>query len=209
MTSEHAALSVRHLAIELEDPDVCIPYLSNTMERVGCSAEPKEFLAMVASAYWHALRTLTPSGVEPMFREEASHGAFIAGVEQACRHLNGPAEILALGCADDYLGCDANYTAKVLRDVVPPEKIAALYSMNLTRGDLNKPIRSCGGCRFDLVVSHSFLHFVQELGAVMGRLVTLLSEGGVYLMAHEPNARFWSNHGLLEERRRMAAEELA
>jgi hypothetical protein len=179
------------------------------MERVGWNAEPEEFLAMVALAYRHALRTVAPSGVEPLFREEASHGAFVDGLEQVCGRLHGPAEMLVVGCADDYLGCDARYAAEVLREVVPRQKIASVYSINLTRDDLHRPVRSCGGLRFDLVVSHSLLHFIPELGAVLRRIVTSLPESGMYLMAHEPNARFWLNQELLEERRRMAAGELA
>lgn len=209
MSSAEHNWTILRTALSLAEPEICIPNLRQVMERMGCRAAPAEFFEAVTSAYRRAQQVCLPSSAAPAFREGASHHAFVAGLEQAARYHEGPAHILALGCGHDFAGAGADYAAQVIREVIPAEKVRTLELMNLTRTDLQSPVLSSGKRRYDLVVSHSLLHFIPELSAALKHIAALLPSNGLYLMAHEPNARFRSNQQVLEERQRMLAERAA
>jgi hypothetical protein len=191
-------------SLQLADSEITVPNLLKIMERAGCTVSPEEFLRSFGQSYRAAQRTLHIA--DPDFRRLASHSVFMDGLAHAARRLSGSARILVLGCSEDFMGCSADYAAQAVCDVIPPQEIALLRTWNLTRSDLKLPPSSHEAGQFDLVVTNSVLHFIAELSAALRRVWSLLDKNGMYLMVHEPNARFWSNHVLIEEGRRICAD---
>jgi hypothetical protein len=204
MTGTANELAARVAALGLADPQVCVPHLCRVMERIECTAAPAEFLGFVNRAYQHASRTLIIP--DAPFHKHRSHVVFKAGLVQASQFLRDDARILVVGCGDDMAGRNADYAVQVARDVISPRNPPLLRTWNMTRADLVSPSRWDDGSPFDLIVTNSLLHFAAELGATLHRISSLLAKNGMYLMAHEPNARFWSNSVLRDERQDMSAD---
>lgn len=201
MTAMAKELALQVAALGLPDPEICVPNLCSLMERVGCTASPAEFLGFVSRSYQYALKTLTIP--DAPFESQPSHVVFREGLARASRFLPDNARILVVGCGEDLAGRKADYAVQAVHDVISPGKVSILHSWNWTRADVTSTTRFENVSHFDLVVTNSLLHFAAELGAALQRISGLLSTSGMYLMAHEPNARFWSNLFLRQERQQM------
>jgi len=204
MSAQAEEVEVQFAALGLAAPEVSVPNLRNVMTRIGCAAAPEEFLQWMSAGYRYALDALRIS--DARFETSNSHAVLSAGLAEACDRLPAKARILVLGCSDDFVGCNAEYAARTVLDVIAPAKISVLRSWNFARSDLYSRSFPSTLEEFDLVVTNSFLHFVPELGATVRCICSSLARNGMYLMAHEPNARFLSNSVLRGERRQMSIE---
>lgn len=187
----------------LPDPEQAEVHLRAIMLREGAAMSPGQFIESVAHAYKSARIAIGDGHDTPRFHDEPSHPIF----EEALRHTAGllpeSASVLVLGCGDSYLGCDSAYAEETVRRVIPPDRLRQLRCLNLSRSSLlDHSLRvSAAGC--DLVVSHSLLHFIADLPVALRLVGRLAGKAGYYLMAHEPNARFWRNRELLAARKNM------
>ena len=91
-----------------------------------------------------------------------------------------------------------------MREVLATDGISGIERLDLTPHMPAIPQR-----RYDLVVSHSLLHFVHDPGPVCRLLHELIAPGGAYVMANEPNARFWMNPVCFARWKRPAKRKLA
>jgi hypothetical protein len=96
--------------------------------------------------------------------------------------------VLAVGCGPGLAGRTAGFAAEVVREVLPH---AAVEQVNYTHG------APAPGNTYDLVVTHSLLHFALDLDALGEFLLAAVPPGGWYVMGNEPNARFWANRECL------------
>jgi hypothetical protein len=202
MSTQSQDIASRFAELDLADPEVGILYLHNIMERVGCQARPAEFLRLVNRIYRAAQKTLRVP--DASFAHNTSHAIFRDALAEVSRRISRPARILVAGCGDYFAGCDAEYAARVVQNLIP-EKTKSIHTWNLTYADLAEPGKAGVKGQYDLLVTHSLLHFIAGLGGLLRCFSGLLVPGGMYLMAHEPNARFWLNRPLADEGRRILA----
>lgn len=170
------------------------------MRRVGAAAPAAEFTAVVAEAL---RRTQSVSDEEIRRRFDTTRG-----YEDFClllRQAGAPhgARILAIGCAEG-MGRRAAYAAGVTR-----RHYAGAEVEELNWGDNGPPENGeePEEGRFDLVVTHSFLHYLPDFGPACERIGEMLKPGGGYVMASEPNVRFWRNPECVGEMERVGTAE--
>ena len=177
---------------ETENPKA----LRDLMGRVGASVTPVEFVDAVIRAFRRA-EPLADSVVYSRFRRSRAWNDFAALLQQAA--LPPGARILCVGCGEALAGRSAVYASAVVLENYPwaePE----LYDIDQMRWNF-------GAGPYECVVSHSFLHFVYDPFPLCESIHRLVAPGGVYIMANEPNARFWSNRACLQELQRVDLEE--
>jgi SAM-dependent methyltransferase len=189
--------------VEMTEPERAAQALEALMLREGAAMGRSQFIESVAKAYKNARRNLGHDSYAPQFLHEPSHRVFEAALRHAADMLPETASVLVLGCGDSYLGGDASYAMETVRRVIGEKQIRLACCLNLSRaGPLEQGQWQSDGV-YDLLVSHSFLHFIQDLAPVLRLVVRSVSSAGYYLMAHEPNSRFWRNPKLLAARKGM------
>ncbi len=166
------------------------------MRRVGAALPPEEFAAAVAEAF-RKVRTISDSTMDERFRRTRAYGDFRALLREAA--LPPRALVLALGCGPGMAGRSAAFAAAVTREVYPEAKIE--QAAFTPRG------RAQPSARYKLVVTHSLLHFLLDPAPLGAFLRCALEPGGCYVMANEPNARFWRNAECLSALDRADAAE--
>ena len=171
--------------------------LEQTMRRVGAALPPEEFVAAVAETY-RKVQAVSEATMDARFRRTRAYGDFQALLREAA--LPAGARVLALGCGPGRAGRSAAFAAAVTREIYPEVKIE------------QAAFTPCGGTaapagQYDLVVTHSFLHFLLDLAPLGAFLRGALDSGGRYVMANEPNARFWRNAECLSALDRVDADE--
>ncbi len=171
------------------------------MRRVGATAPPGEFKAALAKA-WKAAQSVSDEEVRKRFGTTRGYRDFCVLLRECA--LQQGARILAIGTGGGMGGRRAVYAASVIREQYAG---AAVEELNL--GDsaplTNGPVPA--ERRFDLVVTHSFLHYVPEFHPVCEWVCESVKPGGGYLMANEPNVRFWRNEECVREMERVGAAE--
>jgi hypothetical protein len=170
--------------------------LHETMTRVGVTLEPAEFAAAVAESF----RTAEPVSecvVQERFRRTRGYRDFRAILRKA--PLPPSARVLAVGCGRGLAGRSSAYAAEVTREVHPT---ATIDELNYAAGSATLLER-----RYDMVVTHSLLHFAFDLGHLCRLLLRAIAPHGCYVMANEPNARFWTNPECAAGLERVSAAE--
>lgn len=177
--------------------------LHRVMMRSGCAGTPLEFIEAVSAAYSAAQASLGISDNVSRFRREASHQAFAKALKQVAGQISEPIRILVLGCGPSFAGCASSYAEEMVCSTFDAAQIKEIHRFDLSRADLPAPFSRPP---FDLVVSHSLLHFVPELRQILHLIQDTVNHGGCYIMAHEPNSRYWREAGLMEARRAYLAD---
>jgi len=204
LTASVEAIDPAFLALGLAEEEIGARNLRRTMQRVGWAGPPATFLKSVTDAYCQAQRRLKVT--QPRLARLA-HYVFTDGLAQAGKHIPTGCRVLVLGCGEGFAGVNSSAAAQLVKAAIDGSKIASLQTLDLAIRDLYSPPRELPiDDHFNLVVTNSVLHFIAPLGAVVSRISSSLTEDGLYLMAHEPNARFWSNHVLREEGAAILAE---
>lgn len=170
---------------------------------VGAAPAPAEFKAILGEVY-HAARGISDHEMRSRFRKTRAYAAFRALLREVAPPAG--ARILAIGCGPRMAGRGAAYAASVVRECFPGTVVEELNLQNEVQPEAS---RVCHGEEpsFDLVVTHSFLHYVDELRRVCEWIGGMLRPGGRYLMANELNVRFWRNPEIVREMRRVEAAE--
>jgi hypothetical protein len=166
------------------------------MLSVGVKRDPAEFVAAVAESF-RAAEAISDSDRQERFRRSHSYRDFRGMLRKT--DLPPDARLLAVGCGYGLAGRGAEYPAAVIREIYP---LAEVDQANYT-------IRSEGPIagRYDLVVTHSMLHFALDFAPLCDYVLRRLAPGGVWVMANEPNARFWRNAQCVAELERVNAAE--
>lgn len=97
--------------------------------------------------------------------------------------------VLALGAGSGWAARDSEFAYAVCREVFPKGKFS-IQRLDLTPAVLHAGPRQL---RYDLVVSHSLLHYFFDLDIVLDFVAGLVKPSGGYVMTHEPNSRFVAN----------------
>jgi SAM-dependent methyltransferase len=172
--------------------------LSELMKRVHSSLGPSEFIEAVSLAFKEVQTSFSRNVARQRFRAEASFDYFQKAV-QMCRELPGlQRSAMVLGCGRGFAGESSEFAASEtheilsadswtidMRDVSPPQ-----LRLNSDRLFATLEFADREG-RYDLVVSHSLLHFIPDLNAVFKLIRRLLKPVGALVVGHEPNAKFW------------------
>ncbi len=160
------------------------PALRDTMWRVGAGVRPTEFVQAVVEAF-RTVEVISEDAVEARFRASRPFRDFTALLRETPLSA---ARVLAIGCGRGLAGRGSSYAAAVIRETCAPGAIAELDCLDLTPDTLPQ-----ARAPYQLVVTHSLLHFLHDLKPIGRLLLQMIAPGGRYIMANEPNARFWTN----------------
>jgi SAM-dependent methyltransferase len=163
--------------------------LRDTMWRVGASVRPAEFVEAVVET-WRTVEIVSDQEVQARFRTSRTWRDYRALLQS----LEPPSRVLAVGCGHGLAGRSSAYAASVVREVFPSRTRTSIGRLDLTPYTLAE-VRA----PYDLVVTHSLLHFLYDPKPVCRLILQMVAPGGVYIMANEPNARFWSNPECVRE----------
>jgi SAM-dependent methyltransferase len=170
------------------------------MSRVGATVTPGEFVQGVIEIF-HEVSDYSEATMHFRFRQSRAYRDFLTLLARA-----GPpagSRILAIGCGPGFGGRGSGFAASVVQELYAGAHGFQVERMEVTPQLLDpsekamKPVR-----RFPLVVTHSVLHYLFELKPFCRLLHSLIEPGGRYVMANEPNARFWDNTECVETLRR-------
>jgi hypothetical protein len=170
--------------------------LRDTIGRVGANVHPAEFVEAVVET-WRAVEVVSEEEVQARFRASRPYRDFRALLQDAARQpalRDRAANGLVIGCGHGLAGRSSAYAASVAREVLASDGISCIERLDLTSHMPAIPQR-----RYDLVVSHSLLHFLHDPRPICRLLQEMIAPGCVYVMANEPNARFWMNPVCLRE----------
>jgi SAM-dependent methyltransferase len=170
--------------------------LRDLMRRVGASVPASEFIDAVIEAF-RVVEPVPDAVIYARFRRTRAWHDFCELLRQAA--LPAGARILCIGCGPALAGRSAVYASAVVREVYPSAH-PDLFDIDC------KPWNFESG-RFDCVVSHSLLHYAYDPLPICESIYRLVATGGVYIMANEPNASFWSNPECMRELRRVDSAE--
>jgi SAM-dependent methyltransferase len=175
--------------------DVSMAQLRSVMQRTGSELEPLEFIEAVSLAFQEVQSCRERKNTEQGFRADPSFLLFERALRFAWESAT-PRSILVLGCARGFAGKTAEFARTTIEEICQPAASRKIDFLDLSPGDL----RSHGGgtstsqaSRYDLVVSHSLLHFVPDVSPFFRLVRSVLHSGGGLILSHEPNARFWRN----------------
>lgn len=166
------------------------------MRRVGIQLDRAEFAAAVAESF-RTVEPVSETVVQERFRKSHSYRDFRGMLRKAALHADG--RVLAIGCGQGLAGRSAGYAAAVTREVYPT---ALIESVNYSIGG-SEPAAT----PYEMVVTHSLLHFVFDFSPLCRFIDRSLAAGGSYIMANEPNARFWRNAQCVAELERVSAAD--
>jgi SAM-dependent methyltransferase len=172
--------------------------LRDVMWRVGASVRPADFIVAIVDA-WREVEVVTEEEVQDRFRATRAYRDFRAVLKSASRPA---ARVLAIGCGRGFAGRSSGYAASVVREVYSAAEVAHIDRLDVTPATFADPRGP-----YDLIVTHSLLHFVYEFRPICRMIDQLLAPGGAYIMANEPNSRFWNNPECVGEMKRIAAAE--
>jgi len=168
--------------------------LSAVMSRVHAGLEPAEFIETVAIAFQEARNRESAEVMDQRFRREASFQLFQKALRLALTR-GGPAQsVLVLGCGRGFAGEAADFAAHVVRELSVSSQGLHVRTLSLTPRICFQAPELVGTDRtWDLVVAHSLLHYIPDLGPVFDLIRQALGPSGGLIISHEPNARFWRN----------------
>jgi len=170
------------------------------MNRVQSILEPPQFVETVVLAFKEVQETYLPSPIGDRFRSERSFEQFQEGLRVATDVAGSDHSILVLGCGRGFAGESTQFAVDAVQEIVSStdwtidtrDLTPATFGVSLdtlfTSGDFAE-------CRnnYDLVVTHSLVHFMPSLDAFFGLVRSLLKPSGALVVGHEPNAEFWRN----------------
>jgi SAM-dependent methyltransferase len=147
------------------------------------------------------------------FRAGHAFPPFCEALREAGRRLGDAREILVLGCAPGFAGQRSDYACGVVTEVLGGARPLRITSREVSRRSLQRHMPRSETWRgvqtYDLVVTHSLMHFVLDFEPLLRQIAGSVRPGGCYVLGHEPNARYWRNAACvaaLTEWRRARAE---
>jgi SAM-dependent methyltransferase len=160
------------------------------MERIGAKVSPGEFIHAVVDAF-QEVWTQPEEVMRSRFRRSRSFEDFGALLDRV--QARQCTRVLVLGCGAGFGGRSSGFAADVVRNCCAGVDNLKVVSLDLTPQALESEFSKAVDSRFPLIVSHSLAHYIFDLQALAKVVNRALAPGGHYLMANEPNARFWRN----------------
>jgi ubiquinone/menaquinone biosynthesis C-methylase UbiE len=164
-------------------------------------------LVLKVNEVFHDVEGSTYADVHPeIFEGETARWDEIARLEVASRQH--PIRVMDIGCgtgfvaeriapvlsSDDTIVC-ADLSQAILdacRKTLGPGRFACQFEFVKLDGRLlGQPDASC-----DVVTMNSVLHHLPDLGATLREIGRILTPGGCFIVAHEPNRRFYANRAM-------------
>lgn len=171
------------------DYDASLPRLAEQLaQSTGSPAADQEFVSAVASAFVVA-QAKPAAQMFAACRGSRCHPDFAGVLRDAASLVPQGGRILALGAGNGWAARSSEFAFRVCEETLPAGRFE-LHSLDLTPAILHGGL---GQSKFDLVVSHSLLHFIFDLDIVLAFVAKLINPAGAYVAAHEPNSRFTSN----------------
>jgi hypothetical protein len=178
--------------------------LRETMDRVGASVTPEAFVSAVVQTFVK-INDTPEDVIRNRFRQTRSFEDFQSLLREAA--VTPSTRILAVGCESGFAGRRSGYAEDVIRTIYCPGKVE-VDRLEVSPCLLRHWREHAGNYpRYRLVVSHSLLHFIHYLKSFCDLIQSLIVPGGEYLMANEPNARFWKNPECLQALKTMDEAE--
>ena len=175
--------------------------LAAVMSRVNAQFNPDTFIEIVTTAFKDAQAADKRQSMASKFRTEPSFQLFKNALRLA--RLTGHAQsICVLGCGLGFAGEPADFALSVVREVFDSSEIKDTSTLNLSPSTLRldrealfaDPQLVAKQGASDLVVVHSFFHYVRDIAKMFDVIRRLLKPRGGLIVSHEPNARFWQSH---------------
>ncbi len=165
--------------------------LQAVMARVGAEMPAGEFVRVVVEVFqevWYK----PEAAMRSRFRQSRSYRDFVGLL--AAVPLAQRARVLAVGCGAGFGGRGPGFVADVVEARLRERPNVTVHRMEITPWILESPAAETGASgRYSLVVTHSTLRYIFDYRPLCRLLDSLVEPGGRYLMANEPNARFWNN----------------
>jgi len=201
----------------LVDHERSVARLHAIMRRVGAAAmSEEEFILAVSVAYYEVEAARHARYIHEYFHRCDGYGHFKRSLIAARHILPRPVSVLDIGCG-------AGYEMGVLREVFAPSEIERIVGLDPSAKMMEHARAALNGfsCQmvlgtladvldqgpFHLVVTHAMVHHIPNLAWFFGGIERLLAPGGVYVMGHEPNRRFWTNLAQMPKLRQVHAAE--
>lgn len=166
-----------------------LPRLAEQLARwAGSPASHQEFASAVAAAFV----TAQAKPAEQMFsacRNSRCYGDFCEVLVHAAAVVPPGGKVLALGVSRGWAARNSEFAYTVCRDALPAGQFE-IRRLDLTPAMLRGEPRQQ---KYDLVVSHSLVHFFFDLDILLDFVKSLVRPSGSYVMVHEPNSRFSAN----------------
>src|SRR5206468_4165104 len=127
--------------------------LQDTMWRVGAGVHPAEFVERVVETF-RAVEVVAEEEVQARFRASRPYADFVGLLRAAARP---GLRIIVIGCGRGLAGRSSAYAASVVRETLDSGEIGAMDCVDLIPGcppEARVP--------YDLVVTHSLLHFLLD-----------------------------------------------
>ena len=177
-------LASRLVSGQAVPPGVRPEVVESIMDRVGVSMPPEIFQFEVARAFEVVASGRERRGrVEPHLRSCHSYPVF----QQALRRAGPMKSVLILGCGEGLPGLDYEYTEAEWKRIWPDTPHLDVISVSLPQL-LNESAWTPQ--TYDVVVSHSMIHYIYRTDLLFCRIRQVLRGNGVYVMGKEVNARF-------------------
>lgn len=207
MTTAEFSPSAAEAELLLTNRDAGLRMLRDLAARVGSRQSPREFLHGVMEVYKEIQRTEFPADMHQTFRNGPSHPLFVESLRQIRWENKRRLRILVLGCGDPFVGRDSTYAVQVVEESLAADQIEIVDRCEVTPSCWDDRVAHRFGT-YDLVVSHSLVHFLAELVPFFQFIERVTAPGGYYVMGHEPSARFWKNADCLSALRDRQRDEL-
>jgi SAM-dependent methyltransferase len=186
----------------LVDHEKSLARLEATMRRVGTTLSHAEFVRAVSTAYFEMDASRHAAEMHQYFHLCGAYDHLRRALTAAKSMLAQPLRILDIGCG-------AGFELSVVREVFVSSDVRQLVGLDPSPDMLSYARQKVEGypCRmilgsvrdalefgpFELVVTHAMVHHVPSLAAFFAGIEQSLVPGGIYLMGHEPNRRYWTH----------------
>lgn len=166
------------------------------MERVGARVPPGEFIEGVIDVF-HEVWNKPEATMRFRFRQGRALRDFVDLLSES--RLPAEARILVVGCGNGFGGRGPGFAADVVQEFYGSNSLVEIVRMEITPRILETcTVPNSQSQGFALVVTHSLIHYLFDMRPFFTLVNRLLEPGGKYLMANEPNSRFWQNSECLK-----------
>jgi len=200
-------------SIDLADHEENIARLSALVTRVQTQLTAAEFIEAVAVTFQEVRNGEPHDVMGQRFRAAGSFPMFQKTLHLALSQRGEAQSILVMGCGRGFAGESADFATGVVNEIFSSKR-ASVATCNLSSEFLHQypetlfSISQFAGqqAAFDLIVTHSLLHYIPDLRAAFTLIRRLLKPSGGLILSHEPNARFWKDDACQEAVRTLRTE---
>jgi SAM-dependent methyltransferase len=186
--------AVKPAEFRLASHEASLAQLSSVMRRTGSRLDPVGFIEAVSLAFQEVHSRNSSQQAELAFRTDPSFRSFETALHLAW-DAGSPQAILVLGCGPGFAGKTAEFALSTVAEICQPPASRRIDSLDVSPALLGSLPESLSGRpqSYDLIVSHSLLHFIPDVNQFFQLVRFLLKPSGGLILSHEPNAAFWRN----------------